>query len=254
MRANFFIIFIFSIFINFSCSSKKNVLLLQDLDLNNIPKQNYTQNTIKKDDILDIKVLSRQSELSALYNTELSEKYSNDIDILRINGYLVDNEGSIYFPSVGNIVVFGKTTSEVETIIYNKLLDLGQLKNHSVKVRIINSRITVLGEVNRPGTYDFFDNNLNINEALGMAGGLTITSERSNLKLIRENSNGKINVGKIDLTSNYLSSEFYQLKSGDVLIVSPNTTKIKSAGIIGNSGTLISLLSFILTSIILITN
>ena len=87
-----------------------------------------------------------------------------------------------------------------------------------------------------------------------MAGGLTITSERSNLKLIRENSNGEINVGKIDLTSNYLSSEFYQLKSGDVLIVSPNTTKIKSAGIIGNSGTLISLLSFILTSIILITN
>ena len=166
----------------------------------------------------------------------------------------MDNEGSIYFPSVGNIVVFGKTTSEVESIIYDELLNLGQLKNHSVKVRIINSKITILGEVNRPGTYDFFENNLNINEALGMAGGLTITSERSNLQLIRENSNGEINVGNIDLTNNYLSSEFYQLKSGDVLIVSPNTTKIKSAGIIGNSGTLISLLSFILTSIILITN
>ena len=75
-----------------------------------------------------------------------------------------------------------------------------------------------------------------------------------NKKIIRENNDGEIRVSKLDLTKNYFNSEFYQLKSGDVIIVNPNTTKIKSAGIIGNSGTLISLFSFILTSIIVITN
>lgn len=254
MRFTFIVFLLSLIFINFSCSSKKNVLLLQDLDNDKILNQNYSQNFINNDDILDIKVFSRNIDLTALYNNESSERYSNDINILRINGYLVNNDGIIDFPTLGNIMVSGKTTSEVEKIIYDKLFELGQLKNHSVRVRIINSKITILGEVNRPGTYDFFENNLNINEAIGLAGGLTITSQRDNLKIIRENNDGEIRVSKIDLTKNYFNSEFYQLKSGDVIIVNPNTTKIKSAGIIGNSGTLISLFSFILTSIIVITN
>ena len=87
-----------------------------------------------------------------------------------------------------------------------------------------------------------------------MAGDLNITADRKDIKIIRENGNKKL-IGSIDLTnSSYLNSDFYQIKSGDIIIVNPNYTRVKNAGIIGNSGTLISLLSFILTSIILINN
>ena len=95
---------------------------------------------------------------------------------------------------------------------------------------------------------------MNILEALGMAGDLTITGNRKNIKLIREIDGNKFIYG-FDLTdSNILNSQNYQILSRDIIIVNPNSTRIKNAGIIGNSGTLLSLLSFILSSIIVINN
>ena len=94
---------------------------------------------------------------------------------------------------------------------------------------------------------------MNILKAIGTAGDLKITGKRNDIKLIRE-FDGNKKIFNIDLTSTkYLNSEYYQIISGDIIIVNPNTTRIKNAGIIGNSGTLLSLLSF-LTSVILITN
>ena len=108
--------------------------------------------------------------------------------------------------------------------------------------------------VNTPGRYDYFENNINILEAIGRAGDLTITGKRNNIKLIREIDN-KTTIHKLDLTNpELINSKFFQIQSGDIIIVDPNSTRVKNAGVIGNSGTLLSLLSFILSSIIVINN
>ena len=119
-----------------------------------------------------------------------------------------------------------------------------------VEVKVLNLNFTVIGEVNRPGNY-FFDSEINLLQALGMAGDLTITGKRDDVKLIRIKNDEK-KVLSVDLTkSNFLVSESFQIYSGDVIIVNPNTNRVKNAGIIGNSGTLLSLLSFILSTIII---
>ena len=95
---------------------------------------------------------------------------------------------------------------------------------------------------------------MDILQAIGMAGGLTINGERKNIRIIR-NIGDKRELFLVDLTSsNFFNSESFQIFSGDVIIINPNNSRIKNAGIIGNSGTLVSLLSFLLSSIILITN
>lgn len=129
----------------------------------------------------------------------------------------------------------------------------GYLIDPVVDVKIINSHFTILGDVKNPGRYEFLKNNLNVLEAIGMAGDLTINGERK-IKVIREFEKTK-KIIKIDLTkTDFLKNESFQIYSGDIIIVDPNTSKVKNAGIIGNSGTLINLLSFITTLVIIISN
>ena len=164
----------------------------------------------------------------------------------------MSKNGEINFPSIGVIKVTGLTIKKLRKLINDKLKNEGILLDPYVDVKILNSFFTILGEVNRPGRYDFLENNLNIFEALGMAGDLTINGKRSGIKIIR-NSDGANKISEFSLTDyDILKSEFFQIYSGDIIIVSPNTTRVKNAGIIGNSGTLLSLLSFILSSIIVI--
>ena len=119
---------------------------------------------------------------------------------------------------------------------------------------VINSYFTILGEVNRPGRYDFIKNNMDIIQAIAMAGDLTINGQRKNIKIIR-NYGDKKSVSTIDLTkSDFFTSTNFQIFSGDIIIVDPNSTRVKNAGIIGNSGTLLSLLSFLLSSFIVMNN
>lgn len=125
------------------------------------------------------------------------------------------------------------------------------LINPIVDVKVLNRNFTIIGEVKNPGKY-YFDEEINILQAIGMAGDLTITGKRDDIKMIRFYNNSR-NIYNIDLTdSALLNQDFFQVYSGDILIVNPNTTKVKNAGIIGNSGTLLSLLSFLLSSIIII--
>ena len=112
----------------------------------------------------------------------------------------------------------------------------------------------MLGEVNRPGRYNFINNNLNILQAIGIAGDLTINGKRKDIKIIRFN-NGNLEHSVIDLTTkDFINSKYFQIFSGDIILVNPNNSRVKNAGIIGNSGTLLSLLSFLLSSVILITS
>ena len=96
---------------------------------------------------------------------------------------------------------------------------------------------------------------MDILQAIGIAGDLTINGKRDDIKVLRRMPDNNIKVSSIDITnSNFIRSESFQIFSGDVIVINPNNSRVKNAGIIGNSGTLLSLLSFILSSIIVISN
>ena len=238
-----------------SCSTKKDIIYLQNSDQFVNSPYTYIDYKIQPGDILNIVVSTSIPEAAIAYNRmSQSSAISNSLEVLKVQGYQVNNLGNINFPGLNKVNVMGKTLPEIEILIFDLLFSKGLLKGHSVSVKLLNSTVTVLGEVNRPGTFNFLESNININEVLGLAGDLTITAKRNDIKLIRD-INGERKIFKIDLTNiDYLNSESYQIYNGDIIIVNPNTTRVKNSGIIGNSGTLISLLSFILTSIIVIRN
>ena len=241
-------------FLIFSCSSKKDILLIQDIDELSSSNINFIDYKVNVDDILKISINPQSVELLGVYNNNLAELSSNSIEILQVNGYLVNSEGTINVPAIGNLYVKGKSLKDISKLIYDKLISSGELVNPSVDVKIINSYFTVLGEVNRPGRYNFINNNLNILQAIGIAGDLTINGKRKDIKIIRFN-NGNLEHSVIDLTTkDFINSKYFQIFSGDIILVNPNNSRVKNAGIIGNSGTLLSLLSFLLSAVILITS
>ncbi len=238
----------------FSCSSKKNILFLQDAKLDGSYDYGYSQYEIKVDDILKITISADNPDAAIPYNpTILSNNTNISKETLIYNGYIVDSEGFIHISNLDKIYVLGSTLSETKNLVIENLINSNLLTKPFVDVKLLNYNFTILGEVSRPGRYEYNKNNLNILEALGMAGDLTINGLRDDIKIIRD-INGKKNISSVDLTkSDFLVSENYQIISGDIILVNPNSTRVKNAGLIGNSGTLLSLLSFLLSSIIVIT-
>ena len=145
--------------------------------------------------------------------------------------------------------------SELEDLLVEKLKDGNHLTAPIVTARLMNAKFTVLGEVNKPGTYTFSEQNISLLQAIGYAGDLTINGKRENVLLIREENNAKTYI-TIDMTSkNWFGSPNYYIKPNDVIYVNPNGPKVKSAGYIGNLGTFINVasvsLSLVLTVILL---
>ena len=243
----------FLIFLVFaSCSSKKNVVYLQDIKDSNIYNTQFSEYKIKVDDILkiDFRAINQESVSFLGY----SENLSNNAETVKLDGYQVDNKGKIYLPQVGELKVEGLTLIQARSIISEKIKEYGLLTDPVIDLKIINSHFTILGEVNKPGKYEFLKNNLHILEAIGMAGDLTINGVRNDIKVITNSGGLDYKTYSVDLTSKNAINNNFQIFSGDIIIVNPNSSKVKSAGVIGNTGNLLSLLSFILTSIIVITN
>ena len=237
-----------------SCASKKNVLYFQNAYNHAIEEITYPSVHVQVNDILNIIVGSQMPETSIPYNIQsLSGGISMNLEVLRLQGYLVAEDGTIDFPILGKIDVVGKTIEGMESEIQRLLKEGGHLLNPTVNARILNSKVTVLGEVRVPGTYSFTEQNITLPQALGYAGDLTINGERKDVLLIRE-ENGIRTINHIDLTNaDWFSSPSYYIKSNDVIVVNPNNPKVKSAGFIGNTGTVISVISLLLTSLVLIT-
>lgn len=243
----------FLLFLSFSCSSKKDILYLQGI--NNLEKfnSNLDELIISSGDLLKINVTLNNSETNNLINKDyVSSNNNENRESLIFKGYRVNNDGFIFYPGIEKIYVEGLTIEQAKNKIYKEISNKQIFTNPNVDIKFLNLNFTIIGEVNKPGKY-FFDDKINLFQAIGMAGDLTINGKRNNVKIMRRNEN-KIEVGTIDLTNkNFLNSEFFQVFSNDIIIIDPNTTRIKNAGIIGNSGTLLSLLSFLLSSIIVIT-
>ena len=226
---------------------------MQNISQENVMGINFEEYRIKVDDILKIDITSEEPKASLIFSKTgvLNQVPSNNKQVLEYSGYQVDFEGFINLPSLGDIKVVELTLSELKQKLFKEITSKQILRNPSIDIKVLNSHFTILGEVSQPGKYDFLKNNMNILEAIGIAGDLTINGKRENIKIIR-NIADKRNLIEIDLTDSNSIEQNFQIYSGDIIIVDPNFTKVKNAGIIGNSGTLLSLLSFILSSIIVI--
>jgi polysaccharide export outer membrane protein len=174
------------------------------------------------------------------------------LEILKLQGYLVSQEGNIIFPIIGAIKVLGKTTSELENHIKKILIDGNHVIDPTVSVRLLNSKFTILGEVNKAGTYNITENNITLLQAIGYAGDLTINGSRQDVLIIRSMDGVQL-TKKIDLTkTDWFNSEFYYIKQNDVIVINPNNNKIKSSGFLGSAGAVMSAISLVLTSILIV--
>ena len=151
--------------------------------------------------------------------------------------YLVDNDGMINFPVLGRLKVGNMTKREVEEMIREKLRPY-ITEEPIVTVRMANYKISVLGEVAKPGTFTISNEKVNILEALSMAGDMTIYGVRDDVKLIREDEDGKREIIKLNLTNAAIvTSPYYYLKQNDIVYVKPNKMKAKNSDI-GNTTSL----------------
>ena len=252
-RYNFFLILIGSLFFFSSCVSKKELLYLQDIKNYNNSQVISSQNILQENDILKIDVTSLEMNASIPFNrSSISNGFGNNLQLLQISGYLVSPKKTINFPILGEISVEGKTIIDLEKYLKEILKSEGHLINPNVTVRLLNSKVTILGEVNRPGTYTFTEKNISLLQAIGLAGDLTIDGNRIDIVLIRE-SDGQRTTTKLDLTSSsFLISSYQYIQPNDVIIVNPNSKKVTSAGLIGNISTFLSIASILLSTIILI--
>ena len=243
----------FLLFLN-SCVSKKKLLYMPDISSVDISKVFSSQNTLQENDILKIDVTSLEMKASLPYNSSSkgATGTNGNLNIIQLEGYLVSKNKTINFPILGEISVLGKTPKDLENDLKYQLENDGHLINPNVTVRLINSKVTILGEIRSPGTYTFTEKNISLLQALGLAGDLTIDGSRQDVIIIRE-SNGQRIATKIDLTSaNWLNSPYQNIQPNDVIIVNPNTKKVTSTGLVGDISTVLSIASILLSTIILI--
>lgn len=251
-------LFKFSIFSFFlllilqSCVSKKNIIYLQDKDTIDISEITSTQNSLQENDIISIDITSLEMSASIPYNkTSVVNTGVSSLELLQLNGYLVSDNKTISFPVLGEISVAGKTAQDLEVALKQQLESEGHLIKPNVTVRLLNAKVTILGEVNLPGTYTFTEKNISFLQAIGLAGDLTIDGNRKDLTLIRQ-IEGKRVVTNLDLTSaKWLVGPYQNIQPNDVIIVNPNSKKVKSAGLIGNINSVLSIASILLSTIIL---
>ena len=236
-----------------SCVSKKQMLYLQDLDSVNSQEITYNNHTLQVDDILKISVGALMSEAALPYNNfTAGSVVANNIDVMKLDGYLVSQNNTINFPVLGELSVKEKTAQDLENDIKKLLVDGGYLINPNVTVRLLNAKVTILGEVKRPGTFSFTENNISLLQALGLAGDLTINGSREDVVVLRR-VDGVQTTTRINLTSaNFLSGPYQMVKPNDVIVVNPNSAKLKTAGYVGNVSTILGITSLLLSSIILL--
>ncbi len=240
--------------LSLSCSSKKDIILMQDYNSKSDYNYDFENIRIQSDDILRIKISSKSVDLASLYDIKQQNNNPNSLLAYQLEGYLVDSNGYINIPVLEPIFVKDLTINQASSKIKELLEEEQVLKKASVDIKILNSYFTVLGEVNSPGRYSFLENNMSILQALGISGDLTINGKRDDIRIISR-YNDKMIVKSVDLTSSkFLSPENFQIFPGDIIIVNANNARVKNAGVIGNFGNLLSVMSFILSSIILISN
>lgn len=245
-----------------SCSTPKNVAYIQNSDYIDYTNSEFLYDArIMPKDILTVTINTVNPEASAPFNLIVRPTLASVTSNIPTSGgalqtYLVDNDGCIDFPVVGKLQVGGLTKSMCEKLIHDKIKRyMNADENPIVTVRMSNYKISVIGEVNRPGMFTVDNEKINIFEALAKAGDLSIYGVRDRVKLIRENAKGRKEIHTVNLNdANIVNSPYYYLQQNDVVYVEPNSVKAKNSAIGTSTTILISITSALVSLASLIVN
>ena len=218
-----------------SCAPVKNIAYFQDKAVNSPEKIDMHGGiVIQPKDMISIVVSCRNPELATMFNLPVIS-YQAGSEIVsaggqqRLMGYVVDNDGFIDFPILGKLSVMGMTRWQLSETIKDMLSDKGYVNDAVVTVEFMNFKVSVIGEVARPGTYTVEGDKVNVLQALSLAGDLTIFGKRENVTVIRE-QDGKRVFYNVDLCSaEMFKSPGYNLQQNDIIYVEPSEVRARQS-------------------------
>lgn len=252
----FFKLVSFFVFLNtlWSCGQQKKIAYYQNIDsFKDVSKIQY-ESKIQPDDLLMIIVSAPDPEAAIPFNLSAESVATPTTQSFTMSQrqhmlYLVDKDGKIEFPVLGAVDLMGKTKNEAANILKGKLVNY--IRNPIVNIRVMNYKVSIQGEVTRPGIYPLASERITLIEALSLAGDLTIYGKRQNVLIIRE-VDGKKTIGRVDLTkSDFIDSPYYYLVQNDVVYVEPNDAKSNSSTFNQNIPVWVSLSSVLISLVLL---
>ena len=219
-----------------SCASTKDIVYFQNKMVNSPEKiDKHAGIVVQPKDMISIVVSSRNPELVAMFNLPVVSYQAGGELIAaggynqRLMGYVVDEQGFIDFPVLGKLSVAGKTRWEVAEMVKDKLLQDGYLTDAVVTVEFLNFKVSVLGEVQSPGTFVVEGDKVTVLQAISLARDLTIFGRRDNVSVIRE-QNGHRTIYEINLTDvDLFKSPAYYLQQNDIIYIQPNDVKARQS-------------------------
>lgn len=232
-----------------SCTATKDVVYFQDASqFETLINENPATTKFKVDDLVSIHVSTLDPEASAPFNL-FRGAGEGGIRPEQVN-YLVDKNGEIDFPVIGKVKIVGLSPSETRDLLREKLADY--LKNPIINIRIRNFTVTVLGAVNRPGTFAINGEQITIMEALGFAGDINIKGRRDNIMVIRDFDGTKV-YNRINLNAkDALKSPVYYLTQNDVVYVEPNRSGKTASSLDQRASIAVSIISLLITSTVVL--
>lgn len=243
-----FIAFFILLSLMSSCASKKDLVYFQpdSTSLNTSYELNAPK--LQPGDILTISITADDIRATEPFNQINAYQTGTPQNANPfIPTYSIDNDGNIDFPKIGEIKIAGLTRTQAIDKIRSEVSKY--IVNPGVNMTIRNFKVTVLGEVVKPGTYTIDNDRITLLEALGLAGDLTINGVRKNVLVIRE-QNGQKSEFRVDLTKrDVLNSPVYYLSQNDVVYVEPNGARVQSSKYTQNTSIFVSIASLIITMV-----
>lgn len=240
-----------------SCTSQKELTYLNNLDTTAVQQffpMERPDYKIQYQDILYVDIFTMNQDMNDLLNSRVSSSSSyayRDPSGIYIYGYTVSDSGYISIPMLGKVYVYGYTVEEIKRIVEKRAYEY--LKNPTVNVKLLTFKFTVVGEVNSPGTYTNYNNQLTVFEAIGMGGDITDYGDRKKVLVVRPTKEGTYTY-RINLQDkNLLQSEGYFLLPNDIVIVEPIKSKPFDLNLSTYAFIISSLFSTISTTLLMIS-
>lgn len=250
-RYNIGLLLVLILFIT-SCASRKDIVYFQpdESEINTV-FENFRPKIQVNDALVIIVSAADPKAITAFNQQVITQQVANASDNSFKPTYYVDENGNIDYPILGKIKVTGKTRMELMDEMRELLSKY--IVDPTINITIGNFKVTVVGEVARPGTFNLNSDRITIMEALGMAGDLTLKARRSNVLVVRE-INGKKELHRIDLTQeSSLNSPVYYLTQNDMVYVEPNKTQVRNSGLGQNTNIIVSVAGLLITVISVLT-
>ncbi|MDX8568427.1 polysaccharide biosynthesis/export family protein [Elizabethkingia sp. HX XZB] len=262
MKIRSFLLLLLAMLAIVSCRTRNDINYLQDVDKAATEMAvRLENNTLQSGDQLVINITAKDLDVvkpfnqnyssgQILQNPQLSGNVSTTIPTASGPTYIINQDGEIDFPVLGKLNTRGLTLDQFKQSLESKIIRY--IKEPTVNVKLNNFRVSIMGEVARPGEYIIADGQTNLMKVLALAGDLTMYGTRDNVLLIRS-IDGKIEKVRVDLTrSDFINSPYYNIKQGDVIYVSANRTREKTSRLDPNMPIYISVASIVVTILALV--